>query len=38
MKRKDVKDIVLSKYRDEDTPTKIFRHLNGGVGLATIKR
>ena len=35
MTSKDVQDIVLSKYRDGDTPIKIFRDL---VGLATIKR
>ena len=38
MKSKDVQDIVLSKYPDRDTSTKSFRHLNGGLGLATIKR
>ena len=32
------KDVQLSKYCDGDTPTKIFRHLNAGVGLAAIKR
>ncbi|CAM4828437.1 unnamed protein product [Rotaria magnacalcarata] len=38
MKSKDIQDIVLSKYRNGDTPTKIFRDLSGGVGLATVKR
>ena len=38
MKSKDVQDIVLSKFRDGDTPTKIFRDLNDGLGLATTKR
>ncbi|CAF1481933.1 unnamed protein product [Rotaria magnacalcarata] len=38
MKSKDNQDIVLSKYRNGDTPTKIFRDLSGGVGLATVKR
>ncbi|CAM4836603.1 unnamed protein product [Rotaria magnacalcarata] len=38
MKSKNIQDIVLSKYRNGDTPTKIFRDLSGGVGLATIKR
>ena len=38
MKSKDVQDIVLSKYRDGDTPRKIFRDLNDRVSLATIKR
>ncbi|CAF2046656.1 unnamed protein product [Rotaria magnacalcarata] len=38
MKSKDIQDIVLSKYLNGDTPTKFFRDLNGGVGLATIKR
>ena len=37
MKSTDVQDVVLSKYRNGDTPTKIFRALNGGVGLATTK-
>ncbi|CAF1494370.1 unnamed protein product [Adineta ricciae] len=38
MKSKDVQNIVLSKYQNGDTPTEIYRDLNGGVGLATIKR
>ncbi|CAM4772621.1 unnamed protein product [Rotaria magnacalcarata] len=38
MKSKDIQDIVLSKYLNGDTPTKFFRDLSGGVGLATIKR
>ena len=38
VKSKGVQDIVLSKYRDGDTSTKIFRHLNAGVGLVTIER
>ena len=38
MKSKDLQNVVLSKYRKGDTPTQIFRDLNGGVSLATIKR
>jgi len=38
MKSKDLQNIVLSKYQNSDTPTKIFHDLNGGIGLATIKR
>jgi transposase len=38
MKSKDLQNIVLSKYENGDTPTKICRDLNGGVSLATIKR
>ena len=32
------RDIVLPKYQDEDTSTKVLIDLNGGVGLAKIKR
>ena len=38
MKSKDLQSIVLSKYQKGDTPTKIYRDLNGGVSLATITR
>ncbi|CAM4981834.1 unnamed protein product [Rotaria socialis] len=38
MKSEDLQNIVLSKYQNGDTPTKIFRDLNGGIGLRTIKR
>ncbi|CAF2138385.1 unnamed protein product [Rotaria magnacalcarata] len=38
MKSKDLQNIVLSKYQHGDTPTKLFRDLNGGIGLRTIKR
>ena len=30
--------MVLSKYQNGDTPTKIHRDLNDGIGLRTIKR
>jgi len=30
MKSKDLQSIVLSKYQKGDTPTKIYRDLNGG--------
>ena len=38
MKSKDLQQVVFRKYEDGDSPTKIFRHLNGSLGLATIKR
>ena len=30
--------VVLSKYYNGQTTIKILRHLNGGIGLTTIKR
>ena len=36
MRSKDVQDIVLPKNRGKDSPTKIFRNLNGAVDSATI--
>ena len=38
MKSKDLQKVVLSKYHNGDTPTKIHGDLNGGIGLRTIKR
>ena len=38
MKSKGLQKVVLSKYQNDDTPTKIHRDLNGGIGLRTIKR
>ena len=38
MKSKDLQKIVLSKYQNSNTPTKVYRDLNGGTGLRTIKR
>ena len=38
MKSKDLQNVVLSKYKNGDTPTKISRDLNGGISLATVKR
>ena len=38
MKSKDLQKVVLSKYQNGDNPTKIYRDLNGGIGLRTIKR
>ena len=38
MKSEDIRKIVLSKYKKSETPTKIFRDLNGCVGLRTIER
>ena len=37
MKSKDLPKVVLSKYQNGDTPTKIHRDLNDGIGLRTIK-
>ena len=37
MKSKDLQNVVLSKYRNGDTPTKIYHHLRGATGLRTIK-
>ena len=38
MKSKDLQNIVLSKCQNGDNPTKIYRDLNGGIGLRTIER
>ena len=38
MKSKDLQQVVFRKYEDGDSPTKIFRDLNGSLGLATIQR
>ena len=38
MKSKDLQNIVLSKSQSGDTPTQIYRDLNGGIGLRTIER
>ena len=38
MKSKDLQKVVLSKYQNGDNPTKIYRDLNGGIGLRTIER
>ena len=38
MKSKDLQNIVLSKYQNDDAPTKICRDLNGGIILAAVKR
>ncbi|CAF0849042.1 unnamed protein product [Adineta ricciae] len=38
MKSKDLQQVVFRKYEDGDSPTKIFRDLNGSLGLAIIKR
>ena len=35
---KDLQKVILSKYQNGDTPTKIHRDLNGGIGLRTIER
>ena len=37
MKSKYLQNIVLPKYQKGDTPTEIYRYLNGGISLATIK-
>ena len=38
MKSKDLQKVVLSKYQNGDTTTKIHRDLNGRIGLRTIER
>ena len=38
MKSKDLQNVVLSKYKNGDTPTKIYHELSGAIGLRTIKR
>ena len=38
MKSKDLQHVVLSKYQNGDTPTKICHDLSGAIGLRTIKR
>ena len=38
MKSKDLQNIVLSKYENDDARTKICRDLNGGISLVTVKR
>ena len=38
MKSKDLQNVVLSKYQNGDTPTKIYHDLSGAIGLRTIKR
>ena len=34
----DLQKVVAVKYQSGDYPTKIFRDLNGTLGLTTIKR
>ncbi|CAF0950316.1 unnamed protein product [Didymodactylos carnosus] len=38
MKSKDLQNVVISKYKNGDSPPMIFRHLNGVIGLRTIGR
>jgi hypothetical protein len=38
MKSKDLQKVVFRKHEDDDGPNKIFRDLNGSLGLNTIKR
>ena len=35
MKSKVPRKIVFSKNQNDDTPTKIYRDFNGGIGLRT---
>ena len=37
MKSKNLQNVVLSKYQNGDTPTKIYHDLSGAIGLRTIK-
>ena len=38
MQSKDLQNIVLSKYQNGDTPTKIYHDLSGVTGLRAIKQ
>ena len=38
MKSKDLQNAVLPKYQSSNTPTKIYHHLSGTIGLRTIKQ
>ena len=38
MKGKGLQNVVLSKYRNDDTPTKIYHDLSDAIGSRTIKR
>ena len=38
MKREDLQKVILSKYQNADRTTKIYRHLNGGIGLRAINQ
>ena len=38
MKSEDLRKVVFRKYEDGDNACKIFRDLNGSLGLNTIKR
>ena len=38
MKSKDLKKLVLLKYKKDEGPSEIFRHLNGALCLRIVKR
>ena len=38
MKSKNLQNVVLSRYQNGDTPTKIYHDLSDAIGLRTIKR
>ena len=38
MKSKDLQNVVALKHQNGDDPTNIFRHLDGVIGLTTVKR
>ncbi len=38
MKSEDLRKVVFRKYEDGDGVCKIFRDLNGSLGLNTIRR
>ena len=38
MKNKDLQNVVLSKYQNGDTPTKIYHDLSSDIGLRIIKQ
>ena len=38
MQSKDLQNVVLSRYQNGDTPTKIYHDLSGVIGLRAIKQ
>ena len=38
MKSKDLRKIALSQYQNDSSSTKIYRDLNGGIGLRIVER
>ena len=38
MNSKDLQNVVLSKYQNGNTPTKLYHNLSDAIGLKTIKQ